>query len=159
MNKIASFCINHDILKQGLYISRIDGDIVSYDLRMKKPNSNDYLDQAGLHTLEHLLATFLRNSDEREHMIYVGPMGCRTGFYLLVRDFVTLERVISLVKEAYAFAASFQGEIPGASSSAECGNYQEHDLVKARQYAQEYYEVLKTITTADLSYPCKEVTA
>lgn len=159
MNKIASFCINHDILNQGLYISRIDGDIVSYDLRMKKPNSDDYLDQAGLHTLEHLFATYMRNSDAQDNIIYVGPMGCRTGFYLLVRDILSYENVIALVKEACSFAASFQGEIPGAASSAECGNYQEHDLVKARQYAKEYGEIIKKLTPADLSYPEYEVLA
>lgn len=159
MNKIASFCINHDILKPGLYISRIDGDIVSYDLRMKKPNSDDYLDQAGLHTLEHLFATYMRNSDAQEHIIYVGPMGCRTGFYLLVRDAMQHENVIALVKDACSFAANFQGEIPGASTSAECGNYLEHDLEKARQYAKEYGKCIQNITTADLSYPVKEVSA
>lgn len=157
MNKIASFCINHDRLRQGIYLSRIDGDVLSYDLRMKKPNNDDYLDQAGLHTLEHLFATYMRNSNVQDHVIYIGPMGCRTGFYLLVRDSLSQEDVIALVKEACCYAADFEGEIPGAGTSAECGNYREHDLAKARQYAREYRAVMESVTIADLSYP-EEVT-
>ena len=85
MKKIASFTVNHDILEKGIYISRIDGDIVTYDIRMKKPNSRDYLGNGELHTIEHLFATFARNSEISDSVIYVGPMGCRTGFYLLLR--------------------------------------------------------------------------
>ena len=94
MEKIASFTINHDLLQPGMYISRIDGDCVTYDLRMKVPNAGDYLDQKGLHTLEHLLATYLRNSERRGQVIYTGPMGCRTGFYLVMRDAVPAEEAV-----------------------------------------------------------------
>ena len=85
MKKIASFTINHDTLEKGMYISRIDGDVVTYDIRMKKPNGGDYLQMSAAHTLEHLFATYARNSRQKDQVIYVGPMGCRTGFYLLLR--------------------------------------------------------------------------
>ena len=109
MKRIASFSVNHDKLENGMYISRIDGDVVTYDLRMKKPNGGDYLPNGALHTLEHLLATHARNSALAEHVIYVGPMGCRTGFYVLLRDAVTPERALALVREGLAFVASFEG--------------------------------------------------
>ena len=104
MKKIASFTINHDLLQPGMYISRIDGDCVTYDLRMKVPNAGDYLDQKGLHTLEHLLATYLRNSDRSDSVIYTGPMGCRTGFYLVMRDAVPAGEAVQLVLTSGAFA-------------------------------------------------------
>ena len=103
LRKIASFTVNHDTLVPGLYVSRIDGDCVTYDLRMKKPNGGDYLGQGALHTLEHLLATFIRSSDDSDAVIYVGPMGCRTGFYLIVRDSVSRRRVLEICREAFAF--------------------------------------------------------
>ena len=104
MKRIASFSINHNLLQPGMYISRIDSDCVTYDLRMKVPNAGDYLEQKGLHTLEHLLATYLRNTDRSDQVIYVGPMGCRTGFYLVMRDAVTSEEAVGLVREAFRFA-------------------------------------------------------
>lgn len=97
MDKIASFTVDHNKLKKGMYISRIDGDIVTYDIRMKKPNAGDYLENKELHTIEHLFATFARNSAIKDSVIYVGPMGCRTGFYLLLRDNVGKEDVINIL--------------------------------------------------------------
>lgn len=97
MKKITSFCIDHDILGKGMYISRIDGDIITYDLRMVVPNGGVYLENAGLHTFEHLFATYVRNSKYSEDIIYAGPMGCRTGFYFLTRDSISKQEAIALV--------------------------------------------------------------
>ncbi len=151
MERIASFSVNHDKLEKGMYVSRIDGDIVTYDIRMKKPNQGDYLGNAELHTFEHLFATYARNSVYKDSVIYVGPMGCRTGFYFLLRDDVTKEEAISLVKESFAFIAGFEGEIPG-SKRQECGNYLEHDLAGARKTAQDMLKVLEDWTEDKLSY-------
>ena len=151
MKRIASFSVNHDKLEKGMYISRIDGDVVTYDLRMKKPNGGDYLPNGALHTLEHLLATHARNSALAEHVIYVGPMGCRTGFYVLLRDAVTPERALALVREGLAFVASFEGEIPG-TQPRECGNCLEHDLPGANAVAKDMLAVLKDWTREDMTY-------
>ena len=124
LRKIASFTINHDTLVPGMYVSRVDGDCVTYDLRLKYPNRGDYLAQKPLHTLEHLVATYVRSSPWSDSVVYFGPMGCRTGFYLILRDSVSHEQAIALVKEAFAFSAAFEGEIPGAKK-IECGNYLE----------------------------------
>jgi len=153
MKKITSFCINHDILKKGLFVSRVDKDIVTYDMRMVIPNCGSYLDNDGLHTFEHLLATYLRNSRYEDAIIYVGPMGCRTGFYLLTRDSLSKDTVIALVKDACAFIAAYEGAIPGAQTSAECGNYLDHNLTKAKIYAKEYGEVIETWTIDQMVYP------
>lgn len=151
MKKIASFTVNHDTLEKGMYISRIDGDVVTYDIRMKKPNAGDYLCMSAAHTLEHLFATYARNSDVGKDVIYVGPMGCRTGFYLLVRDTISHEQAIELVKNSMAFAKDFVGDIPG-NKREECGNYLDHDLDGAKAVAAETYEVLKNWQEKDLYY-------
>lgn len=153
MEKITSFCINHDILDKGLYISRIDGDVITYDMRMVKPNVGPYLENAGLHTFEHLLATYARNSSLSEQIVYVGPMGCRTGFYFLTRDTMSKEETILLLKEAMSFISDFEGEIPGAQLSKECGNYLDHDLCQAKIYASEYEVVIREWTPANMKYP------
>ncbi|MBQ3593297.1 MAG: S-ribosylhomocysteine lyase [Clostridia bacterium] len=142
MKKIASFTVDHDTLERGIHISRVDGDVITYDIRMKIPNGGDYLQNAALHTFEHLFATFARNSKFEKSVIYVGPMGCRTGFYLLMRDDVSRDEVTSLVKDTFAFVADFEGVIPG-SSRKECGNYLDHDLDGAKAIAREMLEVLK----------------
>ena len=142
MKKIASFQVNHDILERGMYLSRVDGDCVTYDIRMKTPNGGDYLENAAMHTIEHLFATFARNSAVGEAILYVGPMGCRTGFYLLVRDQVSHREAIDLVRQAMEFVANFEGEIPG-TTSIECGNYLEHDLIGAKKEASAMADVLK----------------
>lgn len=151
MQKIASFTVNHDTLQKGMYISRIDGDVITYDIRMKLPNGGDYLQMSAAHTLEHLFATYARNSEYGQHVLYVGPMGCRTGFYFLVRDKMTHEQAIALVKASMAFARDFEGEIPG-NKKEECGNYLDHDLKGAKEIGREMYEVLQNWTTEKLQY-------
>ena len=151
MKKIASFTVNHDTLEKGMYISRIDGDVVTYDIRMKRPNGGDYLNMSAAHTLEHLFATYARNSALSDGVIYVGPMGCRTGFYFLVRDSISHQQAIELVKESMAFARDFEGEIPG-NKREECGNYLDHDLAGAKALGKEMYEVLKNWSENDLKY-------
>ena len=151
MERIASFRIDHDRLERGMYISRIDGDVVTFDLRMKKPNGGNYLNNAALHTIEHLFATFARNGEFGDSVVYFGPMGCRTGFYLLLRDDVLPGDAIRLVRDAFAFIASYEGEIPGAKRK-ECGNYLEHDLDGARREAAEMLPVLESWTPAMLRY-------
>ena len=151
MKKIASFTVNHDTLEKGMYISRIDGDVVTYDIRMKKPNGGDYLNMSAAHTIEHLFATYARNSAWSDQIIYVGPMGCRTGFYFLVRDAMTHAQAIALVQESMAFVRDFEGEIPG-NKKEECGNYLDHDLTGAKVIGGEMYEVLKNWQEKDLIY-------
>ena len=151
MKTIASFTVNHDVLEKGMYISRVDGDVVTYDLRMKKPNQGDYLTNGALHTFEHLFATYARNSALSDQVIYVGPMGCRTGFYFLLRDAVSGAQAIALVRESFQFIADFEGEIPG-SKRWECGNYQEHDLAGAKAVAHDMLNVLDKWGEADLTY-------
>ena len=151
MKKIASFTVNHDVLEKGMYVSRIDGDVVTYDIRMKKPNGGDYLDMDAAHTLEHLFATFARNSKYGKDIVYVGPMGCRTGFYLLVRDSVTPAQAIALVQESMAFIGGYDGEIPG-NTAKECGNYLAHDLAGAKALGADMAKVLRDWTEQDLQY-------
>lgn len=151
MERIASFAVDHDRLKKGMYISRVDGDAVTYDIRMKKPNGGDYLGNGELHTIEHLFATFARNSRFQKSVLYVGPMGCRTGFYLLLRDDVTGREAIGLVRDSFAFIRDFEGVIPG-STAKECGNYREHDLPGAKRIAEDMLRVLEKWTEEMLSY-------
>ena len=151
MEKIASFTVNHDRLEKGMYVSRKDGDVITYDIRMKKPNGGDYLGNGELHTFEHLFATYARNSEYGRQVIYVGPMGCRTGFYLLLRDAVSGPEAIRLVQEAFGFIRDFEGEIPG-SRREECGNYREHDLAGARRTAEDMLKVLADWTAEKLTY-------
>ena len=150
MKRIKSFEVDHNKLVPGLYLSRRDGDVDTYDLRFKKPNSNDYLDCAATHTIEHLFATYARNSEFAENIIYVGPMGCRTGFYLLVRD-LSAEKVIKLVQKSMEFCADFAGEIPGVSS-IECGNFLEHNLELAKKYAKEYLQTVSKYCPGNINY-------
>ncbi len=142
MDKIASFSIDHDKLQKGIYVSRVDGDVITYDIRMKRPNMGDYLSNGALHTFEHLFATYARNSEYKDSVIYIGPMGCRTGFYMLLRDDVDKENVLKLVRDSFLFIKDFEGEIPGAKRR-ECGNYLEHDLDAAKVAAVDMIEVLK----------------
>ena len=150
MNKIESFKVDHTKINQGMYISRVDGDIVTYDIRMVKPNMPPFLENAGLHSFEHLFATFVRNSKYSKNVVYVGPMGCRTGFYLLVRG-ITHEQALSLTKDAMNYIASFNGIIPG-NTAVECGNYLNHDVDKAKEYAQDMCGVLKDWRVENLEY-------
>ncbi len=152
MKTIASFTVNHDILEKGMYVSRIDGDVVTYDIRMKKPNWGDYLSNGALHTFEHLFATCARNSDLADQVLYVGPMGCRTGFYLLLRDSVSREQALRLVQDCFAFIRDFEGPIPGGQRW-ECGNYLEHDLPGAKLVAANMLSVLSDWTAEKMEYP------
>lgn len=144
MEKIKSFQVDHTKLDRGIYISRIDGDIVTYDLRFCKPNSGTVLDNAALHTVEHMLATFTRNSDVKDEVIYFGPMGCQTGFYLLIRDSVTKEKVLSLIKDSLQKTIDHEGEVFGASEK-ECGNYRTLSLDTAKSACREYLGVISAL--------------
>lgn len=150
MKKIASFQVDHTKFGVGMYISRIDGDIVTYDVRMVRPNGGVYISNPSLHTIEHLFATYARNSRFGANVIYVGPMGCRTGFYLLTRD-MSHEDAIALVRDTYRFISEYEGEIPGYSP-VECGNYLEHDLESARRDVKALLEKLEGYTVEMLDY-------
>ncbi|MGN1195735.1 MAG: S-ribosylhomocysteine lyase [Acutalibacteraceae bacterium] len=152
MKKIASFTIDHTILQKGMYISRIDGDCVTYDIRTKKPNQEPVMPNGAIHTVEHLFATFVRNSDIGDSVIYFGPMGCRTGFYFITRDNVSPEKAIDITKKAFEFCLNFEGEIPGASEK-ECGNFRDHDLEGAKTIAEDMIKVLDVWTSEKLKYP------
>ena len=151
MKTIESFLVDHTVLRAGIYLSRVDGDAVTYDLRLKRPNVEKVLDNAPIHTIEHLFATYVRNSKYSDSIIYFGPMGCRTGFYFIVRDNMSHETVVSLVKEAFDFIAAYDGEIPGVSAK-ECGNYLDHDLEGAKREAAIYADAIKSLTAADIYY-------
>ena len=151
MERIASFCVDHTKLDRGMYISRVDGDVVTYDIRMKKPNHGDYLAVPAAHTIEHLFATYARNSALGNQVVYVGPMGCRTGFYLLVRDSISHEQALQLVRDSFAFIAQFEGAIPGASE-VECGNFFNLEVSLANAQCAFYRDVIRDWTEADLSY-------
>ncbi|MCD7894256.1 MAG: S-ribosylhomocysteine lyase [Erysipelotrichaceae bacterium] len=138
MERITSFSVDHTKLKKGIYISRIDGDITTYDIRMTQPNVDTPLDPMAAHTIEHIGATLLRNGDYKDHIIYFGPMGCMTGFYLLTRD-LDFDTVKKIVKDMYEQIAKWNDEIPGAKIE-ECGNYTYMNLDKAKQAARFYLE-------------------
>lgn len=158
MEKIASFTIDHIRLNTGLYVSRRDAIgaecVTTFDLRMTRPNVEPVMDTAAVHALEHLGATFLRNDNEwKDRVIYFGPMGCRTGFYLLLAGRLTSEDVLDLVRRMFAFIAGFEGDIPGASAK-DCGNYLDMNLSIAKYYADKYIrEVLHDAAPDRLRYP------
>ena len=140
INRIASFSINHDKLLPGLYVSRIDGDVTTYDLRMRRPNTDDLISNSALHSLEHLFATYIRNGALSEQIIYFGPMGCQTGFYLLVRN-ADNEAVLREVRLTLERILAHEGPVFGASSR-ECGNYRNLSAQAAKSEAQRYLEAL-----------------
>ena len=150
MKRIASFEVDHTKLERGMYTSRIDGDVTTYDIRMKKPNSEPVMDNASIHTIEHLFATFVRNSEFSNEIIYFGPMGCRTGFYFLVRN-VSPADAVKLTQNAFKFIADFDGEIPGVSA-AECGNYKDHSLAGAKAEAEKFLPVIENWDETKLKY-------
>ena len=151
MERIASFCINHDTLVEGMYLSRVDGDVNTYDVRFVRPNTPPYLPTDAMHTIEHLVATYVRNSALKDGIIYFGPMGCRTGFYFLTRGIAHAD-AIRLMADALAFTASYEGAIPGASA-IECGNWQDHDLAGARVWAAAMALILAAWNEEKLTYP------
>lgn len=152
MEKIASFRIDHTILPKGMYISRVDGDIITYDIRTRRPNKEEVMTNGAIHTFEHLFATFTRNSRFADDIIYFGPMGCRTGFYFLVRNNVSHADAIALTKDCLDFIKDYEGEIPGVSEK-ECGNWKDHDLEGAKKEAEMMSEVLAEWKPAKLYYP------
>ena len=150
MRRITSFSVDHDLIGKGIYISRIDGDITTYDMRTRVPNAGDYMDNLTMHSLEHMFATYIRNSDIGESVIYFGPMGCRTGFYLLVRDLAP-EAVLSEIKKALFEIAENAQQMFGAERK-ECGNYRELSLDAAKAEARAYLAVLNSKEN-DFKYP------
>lgn len=158
MKKIPSFTIDHERLLRGIYVSRKDhvGSqvVTTFDVRMKAPNREPVLHPGASHTIEHLAATFLRNDDEwKDRVIYWGPMGCLTGFYLLLKGDMESSEVVELMKRTYQFIASFEGDVPGASPR-DCGNYLLQDLPMARYEAKKFLsEVLENIKEENLVYP------
>ena len=151
MNKITSFTVDHDKINPGIFISRIDGDITTYDIRTRKPNCGDYMDNVTMHTVEHLFATYIRNSALKENIIYFGPMGCQTGFYLLIRNADNKTAAEEIVN-TFEKILSHEGEVFGASR-IECGNYKSLDLNSAKKEAARFLNDLKNCDLSDLSYP------
>lgn len=163
MEKIASFKVDHMKLLPGLYVSRIDRvnseEVITFDIRITKPNGEDVMDTGSIHTIEHIGATFLRNNPLwKDKVIYFGPMGCRTGFYLiLVNNNYNSNSIVDIMKEMFKYIEAFEGAIPGATKE-DCGNYSDMNLVGAKYYAKKYLnEVLDNITNTRLQYPKKEV--
>ena len=154
MEKIASFTIDHTILPKGMYLSRTDANTVTYDIRTRRPNVEDVMSNGAIHTLEHLFATFVRNSDVADKIVYFGPMGCRTGFYFITLDTLSKSDAIALTKDALTFCAAFDGEVPGVSAE-ECGNYRDHDLETAKAEAAAMCTVLEGWNEELLVYPTK----
>jgi S-ribosylhomocysteine lyase len=163
--KIASFQIDHLRLKPGLYVSRKDSYgkdpnilvLTTFDLRFKEPNKEPVLDQPALHTIEHLGATFLRSHKEwSSKTVYFGPMGCRTGFYVILEGDYKSSDVLPLMIEMFEWAQNFEGSIPGASA-AECGNWQEQNLNMAKWESARYVKLLKSATKENLEYPANMV--
>ena len=152
MERIASFTVDHTVLEPGMYLSRQDGNVVTYDLRFKKPNTGDLLSNAEMHSAEHLYATLLRNSEEKDGVIYFGPMGCQTGFYVLFDgDKIDHEHAIRLMQKVSAQGAAFEGEMPG-KSAVECGNYRNLDVELGKKVCAAYCEILRDWSVEKLQY-------
>ena len=156
MKTIASFSVDHDLIEPGMYISRIDGDVVTYDLRTRRPNAGNYMSNLTMHSVEHILATLLRNSARGDEIVYFGPMGCRTGFYLLVRDTVSPEDVYRLLVETLRNVPDVT-EMFGAKRKM-CGNYRGLSLDAAKAECASYLDALLA-RGARFDYPTKEENA
>lgn len=141
MQKITSFTVDHRFIDEGIFVSRVDDDITTYDIRTKKPNTGDLMDNQTMHTVEHLFATFVRNSEIKENVIYFGPMGCQTGFYLLLRN-VENNVAVAQIKDIFTKISDYSGEIPG-NSEIECGNYKSLHLKSANDLAREFSQKIK----------------
>lgn len=141
MERIASFSVDHDTLTPGIYVSRIDGDVTTYDLRTRTPNAGDYMDNRTMHSVEHMFATYIRNSEIAENVIYFGPMGCQTGFYLLTRG-LSNEVVLAVVLDTLEKIIAHDGDMFGATRK-ECGNYQNLSLDDAKTECKRYLAILK----------------
>jgi S-ribosylhomocysteine lyase len=140
MERITSFSVDHDFICPGIYVSRIDGDITTYDLRTRTPNSGDFMDNVTMHTVEHMLATFFRNSEIKDDVIYFGPMGCQTGFYLLLRN-ADNEKTLAVLKDCLNKVLSHEGDVFGATRK-ECGNYKSLNLDMAKKECGAYLKAL-----------------
>lgn len=154
MKIVPSAQIDHNILKRGIYISRIDDDITTYDIRMKEPNREQVMTNPALHTIEHILNTYFRDTEFGDNIIYFGPMGSRTGFYLLTRN-LSDKYTIELIKNGFQHIVDFWGRIPNASPE-ECGNCTEHNLPQAKEEATQFLKVIESWTKEDLAYPTAE---
>lgn len=160
MEKIESFKVNHELLKRGIYVSRKDyndmNEVIAttFDIRMKEPNREPVMNISEVHTIEHLGATFLRNHEEyRNKTIYFGPMGCRTGFYVIFKGDLDSKEIVEIIKEMFEFISKYEGEIPGADPKS-CGNYLDQNLPMARYEANKYLEeVIINIKDENLIYP------
>lgn len=152
MERIASFQVDHTVLEPGLYFSRQDGAIHTFDLRFKKPNTGDLLTHSEMHSTEHLVATILRNSEKKDSVVYFGPMGCQTGFYFLF-DSTTLSdgEAIALLQQVFRQAGEFPGPMPG-NSARECGNYRSLDLEAGKAICAYYADVIRDWTEDKLAY-------
>lgn len=142
LTRIASFSVNHDLIVPGIYVSRIDGDVTTYDMRTRTPNGGDYMDNLTMHSVEHLFATYVRSSSIGERVIYFGPMGCQTGFYLLIRD-ARNDETLSVVKNILASIITHEGPMPGAKRE-ECGNYENLSLEAAKRECRRYLDLLNS---------------
>ncbi len=152
MERIASFQVDHNKLVPGMYLSRRDGQVTTLDLRFKKPNTGDLLTNAEMHSVEHIIATLLRNSRAKEAVIYFGPMGCQTGFYLLYdSSLLSSADAVALVKETFAQGADYDGEMPG-KSAVECGNYINLDVSLAKAQCAYYRDIIRDWTVEKLVY-------
>ena len=152
MERIASFQVDHNKLVPGMYLSRRDGEVVTFDLRFKKPNTGDLLTNAEMHSVEHIIATLLRNGWAKDAVIYFGPMGCQTGFYVLFDSRRLSEAdAVELVKETFAAGAAFEGEMPG-KSPVECGNYINLEVSLAREQCAYYSGIIQDWTVEKLAY-------
>ena len=152
MERIASFQVDHNKLVPGLYLSRRDGEITTFDLRFKKPNTGDLLSNAGMHSVEHIIATLLRNSRAKDAVIYFGPMGCQTGFYFLFDSRRLSDAdAVELLKEVFSAGAAFDGPMPG-KSPVECGNYINLDVELAKEQCAYYSGVIQDWTVEELAY-------
>lgn len=152
MERIASFQVDHNKLLPGMYLSRRDGEVVTFDLRFKKPNTGDLLTNAEMHSVEHIIATLLRNGKARDAVIYFGPMGCQTGFYFLFDGRRLSDAdAVELVKETFAAGAAFEGEMPG-KSAIECGNYINLEVSLAREQCAYYSRLIRDWTVEKLAY-------
>ena len=142
MERIASFSVDHDKIVPGIYVSRIDGDITTFDLRTRVPNGGDYVDPVTMHSVEHMLATYLRNSAIGKSIIYFGPMGCGTGFYLLTRNEKN-ERVLEILLDCLQKTVNHNGEMFGGTKK-ECGNYKALSLDSGKEECRKYLDILKS---------------
>ena len=156
IQRITSFSIDHNVLVPGFYISRVDGNIVTYDLRTRRPNAGDYMTNSAMHSVEHLFATYIRNSEMGPDVVYFGPMGCQTGFYLLVK-YRPAEEVFAMTKTVLRQILAHDGPMFGASA-AECGNYRNLSVEDAKVEAERYLAVLEQLDGRDFSYPKGENT-